>query len=85
MIWVRNYLTPLSSDEIVQFEIAKTVADRFLAAVKAAPEEPIRIEPAGAPGVRKERPDDRKPTQGSRPPKSFKPKPKGKKSNDGRR
>jgi len=25
MIWVRNYLTPLSSDEIVQFEIAKTV------------------------------------------------------------
>jgi hypothetical protein len=27
MIWVRNYLAPLSSDEIVQFEIAKT-ADR---------------------------------------------------------
>jgi hypothetical protein len=25
MIWVRNYLYPLSSDEIVQFEIAKTV------------------------------------------------------------
>lgn len=25
MIWVRNYLFPLSSDEIVQFEIAKTV------------------------------------------------------------
>ncbi len=25
MIWVRNYLSPLSSDEIVQFEIAKTV------------------------------------------------------------
>ncbi|HEV2479872.1 MAG TPA: hypothetical protein VGS79_09405 [Puia sp.] len=24
MIWVRNYLAPLSSDEIVQFEIAKT-------------------------------------------------------------
>jgi hypothetical protein len=24
MIWVRNYLSPLSSDEIVQFEIAKT-------------------------------------------------------------
>jgi hypothetical protein len=24
MIWVRNYLYPLSSDEIVQFEIAKT-------------------------------------------------------------
>ena len=26
MIWVRNYLSPLSSGEIVQFEIAKTVA-----------------------------------------------------------
>ena len=25
MIWVRTYLSPLSSDEIVQFEIAKTV------------------------------------------------------------
>ena len=25
MIWVRNYLAPLSSDEIVQFETAKTV------------------------------------------------------------
>lgn len=24
-IWVRNYLSPLSSDELVQFEIAKTV------------------------------------------------------------
>jgi hypothetical protein len=26
MIWVRSYLSPLRSDEIVQFEIAKTVA-----------------------------------------------------------
>jgi hypothetical protein len=25
MVWVRSYLAPLSSDEIVQFEIAKTV------------------------------------------------------------
>ena len=25
MIWVRNYLSPLSPDEIIQFEIAKTV------------------------------------------------------------
>jgi hypothetical protein len=25
MIWVRNYLSPLRSEEIVQFEIAKTV------------------------------------------------------------
>jgi ATP-dependent RNA helicase DeaD len=72
-------------DRETKFEIAKTVADRFLAAVRAAPEEPIRIEPAGAPGARKERPDDRKPTQGPRPPKPFKPKPKSKKSNDGRR
>jgi hypothetical protein len=24
MIWVRNYLSPLSSDELIQFEIAKT-------------------------------------------------------------
>lgn len=24
MIWVRNYLAPLSSDELIQFEIAKT-------------------------------------------------------------
>lgn len=27
MIWVRNYLSPLSSGEIVQFEIAKTVGN----------------------------------------------------------
>src|ERR1700761_5020165 len=26
MIWVKTYLSPLSSDEIVQFEIAKTVS-----------------------------------------------------------
>jgi hypothetical protein len=26
MIWVRNYLSPLSAGEIVQFEVAKTVA-----------------------------------------------------------
>jgi hypothetical protein len=32
MIWVRNYLAPVSSDEIVQFEIAKTV-DRAQAMV----------------------------------------------------
>ena len=74
-------------DRETKFEIAASVADRFLAAVKATPEEPIRIEPAGAPGLRKERPDDRKPEAGSRPPKSFKPRPKGKpnKSNAARR
>lgn len=27
MIWVRNYLSPLSSDEIIQFEIAKTTSN----------------------------------------------------------
>ncbi len=27
MIWVRNYLSPLSSNEIVQFEIAKTASN----------------------------------------------------------
>jgi hypothetical protein len=32
MFWVRNYLAPLSSDEIVQFEIAKT-ADKAQAIV----------------------------------------------------
>lgn len=32
MIWVRNYLAPLSSDEIVQFEIAKT-ADKAQAII----------------------------------------------------
>jgi hypothetical protein len=26
MIWVRNYLSPLTSDELIQFEIAKTTA-----------------------------------------------------------
>ena len=72
-------------DRETKFEIAKAVADRFLAAVKAAPEEPIRIEAAGAPGARKERTDERKTVQGSRPPKPYKAKPKAKKSNDGRR
>lgn len=33
MIWVRNYLAPLSSDEIVQFEIAKT-ADKAQAIIE---------------------------------------------------
>jgi hypothetical protein len=32
MIWVRNYLAPLTSDEIVQFEIAKT-ADKATAII----------------------------------------------------
>ena len=32
MIWVRNYLAPLTSDEIVQFEIAKT-ADKARAII----------------------------------------------------
>jgi ATP-dependent RNA helicase DeaD len=39
-------------DRETKFEIARDVVDRFKAAVAAAPGEPIRIEPAGAPGER---------------------------------
>jgi ATP-dependent RNA helicase DeaD len=60
-------------DRETKFEIARAAADRFLAAVKAAPDEPIRIEPAGAPGPRKDRPQGRP------------PKPKPRKSNAARR
>jgi ATP-dependent RNA helicase DeaD len=72
-------------DRETKFEIARDAVDRFSAAIKATLDEPIRIEAAGAPGARKERTEEGKPDQGSRPPKPFKPRPKGKKSNDGRR
>jgi ATP-dependent RNA helicase DeaD len=39
-------------DRETKFEIARDAADRFKAAVASAPGEPIRIEPAGAPGGR---------------------------------
>ncbi len=65
-------------DRETKFEIARDAADRFIAAVKAAPDEPIRIEPAGAPGPRKAPPAD------ARPAKPYKPGPKGKRSNAAR-
>jgi ATP-dependent RNA helicase DeaD len=39
-------------DRETKFEIARDAVDRFKAAVAGAPGEPIRIEPAGAPGAR---------------------------------
>jgi ATP-dependent RNA helicase DeaD len=39
-------------DRETKFEIARDAVDRFKAAVAAAPGEPIRIDPAGAPGVK---------------------------------
>jgi ATP-dependent RNA helicase DeaD len=39
-------------DRETKFEIARDAVDRFKAAVASAPGEPIRIEPAGAPGAR---------------------------------
>ena len=72
-------------DRETKFEIARDAVDRFSAAIKAAPEEPIRIEPAGAPGSRKEARDEREGPPGSRPSKPRKPTPKRKKSNAERR
>jgi ATP-dependent RNA helicase DeaD len=64
-------------DRETKFEIAREAVDRFKAAVAAAPGEPIRIEPAGAPGERRPAPDgeERRPRKGP-PPK--------RKSNDAR-
>jgi ATP-dependent RNA helicase DeaD len=39
-------------DRETKFEIARDAVDRFKAALASAPGEPIRIEPAGAPGLR---------------------------------
>jgi ATP-dependent RNA helicase DeaD len=66
-------------DRETKFEIAREAVDRFKAAVASAPGEPIRIEAAGAPGVRQE-PGARE----NRPPRKGPP-PKKKKSNDTRR
>jgi ATP-dependent RNA helicase DeaD len=65
-------------DRETKFEIARDAADRFKAAVASAPGEPIRIEAAGAPGVRPGpgTGEDRPPRKGP-PPK--------RKSNDARR
>jgi ATP-dependent RNA helicase DeaD len=66
-------------DRETKFEIARDAVDRFKAAVASAPGEPIRIEAAGAPGLRPER----APSEGASPhPRKGAPK---KKSNDARR
>ncbi len=70
-------------DRETKFEITREAVDRFKAAVASAPGEPIRIEAAGAPGLRRE-PEagqgaERGPPRKGPPPK-FK-----KKSNDARR
>jgi ATP-dependent RNA helicase DeaD len=70
-------------DRETKFEITREAVDRFKAAVASAPGEPIRIEAAGAPGLRRE-PDsaeghDPGPARKG-PPAKFK-----KKSNDARR
>ncbi len=59
-------------DRETKFEIARDAVDRFAAAIRAAHAEPIRIEPAGAPG----------PRTVDRTPKNA---PKGRKSNAARR
>ena len=66
-------------DRETKFEIARDAVDRFKAAVAASPGEPIRIEPAGAPGVR---PAHREGDE--RPPRTGPP-PRKKKANDARR
>jgi ATP-dependent RNA helicase DeaD len=50
-------------DRETKFEIARDAVDRFKAAVAAAPREPIRIEPAGAPAVRREEGHRERPPQ----------------------
>ena len=64
-------------DRETKFEIARDAVDRFKAAVAAAPGEPIRIEAAGAPGVRPAHGEgeERRPRKG----------PQKKKANDARR
>ena len=54
-------------DRETKFEIAAEAADRFAAAIAAAPAEPIRIAPAGAPGPRADPPQDARRPQ-KRPP-----------------
>jgi ATP-dependent RNA helicase DeaD len=66
-------------DRETKFEIARDAVDRFKAAVATAPGEPIRIEPAGAPGVRAPH------RQANERPPRKEPPPKKKKANDARR
>ena len=53
-------------DRETKFEIAKDAADRFTAAIHSGPPQPIKIEPAGAPGSKREEGEGRAPTE--RPP-----------------
>jgi ATP-dependent RNA helicase DeaD len=65
-------------DRETKFEVARDAVDRFKAAIAAATGEPIRIEPAGAPGGARPEPggEPRRPRRGA-PPK--------RKANDARR
>jgi ATP-dependent RNA helicase DeaD len=56
-------------DRETKFEIARDAVDRFKAAMASAPGEPIRIEPAGAPGERRapEVGETRRPRKGPTP------------------
>ena len=64
-------------DRETKFEIQRATAEHFAAAVAGSPKEPIKIEPAGAPGPK---------TQGERDARPPQARPAGKKkSNDGRR
>jgi ATP-dependent RNA helicase DeaD len=72
-------------DRETKFEISRDAVDRFSAAIKSAPEEPIRIEPAGAPGPRRETRGEREETSDARPAKPRKPKPNKNRSNAARR
>ena len=67
-------------DRETKFEIARGVAEHFIAAVAAAPGEPIRIEPAGSPSPS---PHLARPDRPAKPPKPARP--HGKKSNAARR
>ena len=64
-------------DRETKFEISRDAADHFGAAIAGSPKEPIKIEPAGAPGPKTQAERDARPPQ-TRPASK-------KKSNDGRR
>ena len=64
-------------DRETKFEITKDAAEHFRAALDSSPKEPIKIEPAGAPGVKTQAERDARPPQ-TRPTSK-------KKSNAGRR
>jgi len=65
-------------DRETKFEISRDVVDHFAAALAASPKEPIRIEPAGAPGPKTQVERDARPPAPGKQGKPFK-----KKSNAG--